>query len=67
MNVIVDTEELKLEEKLLNLTLEEVFDILHWRLDQTGKPQNVGVQYQDVLFEITCKPVSEKIVPRGYE
>lgn len=56
-----------MEDDLLSLTLKDVFDFLHKNTIKKGKPTAIGVQYLDVFFEIGCREVPEKIVPRGYE
>ena len=58
----------KIEEKLLESTLNDIFDFLHLKLEVSGKPEVIiGVQYLDVLFEISCKRVPEKVQARGFE
>lgn len=56
----------EIEEELTKQTLEDLFNYLHYRLDKTGKPIRMTIMYEDVVFEITCHEVPEKIIPRGY-
>ena len=48
-----------IEEQLLNTTLEEIFNMLHERMDEKDMPVKMGVMYQDVIFTISCDPVKD--------
>ncbi|MBQ6344984.1 MAG: hypothetical protein IJI96_02615 [Methanobrevibacter sp.] len=67
MNNICVDETGEIEEELTKQTIGSLFDYLHFRLDKTGKPVRIAVMYKDVIFEISCQEVSEKIVPRAFE
>lgn len=45
-----------IEDPLLNLTLDEIFTMLHKQMDEKEMPVRMGVMYQNVLFTITCEP-----------
>lgn len=57
----------EIEKQMRDTTVGELFDLLHIKMEKMGKPVMMGVQYEDVLFKISCEPVTEKIVARGYE
>ena len=67
VKIIVDDQEQTIEKQLLNLTLSDVFDYLHYKMEEAGHPIMMGVRYQDVVFHLTCEEVDKQITPRGYE
>lgn len=57
----------EIEKELLEQTIGSLFNYLHYKLDKTGNPVRMTIMYPDVVFEISCQEVPEKIVPRGYK
>ena len=50
-----------IEDMLLGQTLQETFDFLHAKMDEKEMPVRLGIMYQDVLFKITCEPVTDEL------
>ena len=68
MKTLIKTLEDHQEEKILNLKLEDIFQMLHSKAnDHASGMCSMSFQYLNVCFEISCEIKDTVIVPRGYE